>query len=83
MRGSARPGTHGPVEVRGSAHGGGGGGFGSLTASESKNRAPESAARGLWLIYWRAFVGAAPELAAPTNRFVGAVPELAAHTNIF
>ena len=40
-------------------------------------------ARGLWFIYRSSFVGAAPELAAPTNRFVGAVPELAAPTNIF
>ena len=74
MRGSARLGARGPAEVRGSAHGGGGGGFGSLTASESKIRAPELAARGLWLIYWRAFVGVAPELATTTNRFLGAVP---------
>ena len=35
------------------------------------------------LIYPGRFVGAVPDLAAPTNAFVGAVPDLAAPTNIF
>ena len=56
---------------------------GSLTASEEEESALLVFTRAPLYLYSGQFLGAVPDLAAPTNAFVGVVPDPAAPTNIF